>query len=276
MGRRLRSRASTALPLALALAVPQALAASACSGGDPAADDAKGPVDDAAPHGAGAPVDREASLDPWGSLDADVVPDAPLTGACHGSTSTPATRALASGDARFAVAVYGPAAGGAGPGQNLLVSPYSVSATLTMLAAGAAGETESQMQSVLALPDTPANVAPAFAELACEDESAASYGQVLALANSVWVQAGKTYEPAFLSLLSSGFGAPLQQVDFATNPSAAIASINAWVSSATDGGIPSLVGPTDLDEHARLALVDAVYFRGAWATPFDPALTSPA
>jgi serine protease inhibitor len=42
----------------------------------------------------------------------------------------------------------------AGSAQNVVVSPYRVSAALTMVDVGAAGETATQMQTVLHLPDS--------------------------------------------------------------------------------------------------------------------------
>ena len=89
--------------------------------------------------------------------------------ASQGSTAD--ARSLAAGDTSFAVALYGPALAAAGAGQNAILSPYSVSATLTMIDVGAAGDTDAQIQRVLHLPGNGATAAPAYAALACEDES---------------------------------------------------------------------------------------------------------
>jgi serpin B len=186
-----------------------------------------------------------------------------------------AARTLASADTRFAVALYGPAVAAIGAGQNAILSPYSVAATLTMLAAGAAGETASQMAGVLALSAAPSAMTRAYATLACEDESAASGGQVLTIANSLWIQEGASFNPAFVSVLSGGFGAPLRQVDFAASPADAVGAINRWVSGETMGQIPTILSPADVDALTRLVLVDAVDFRGTWAVPFDASRTAP-
>ncbi len=121
-----------------------------------------------------------------------------------------AARSLASSDTAFAVALYGLAAAAVGAGKNVILSPYSVSATMTMIDVGAAGETDTQMQSVLHLPGNAATVAPAYAALACEDETdGSSQGNQLSLANSVWGQKGAAFEPTCLSVLSTGYDAPL-------------------------------------------------------------------
>jgi serpin B len=200
-------------------------------------------------------------------------PPAAVCGATQGSSS--AAQSLASDDTAFAVALYGPAAAVVGAGQNVILSPYSVSATMTMIDVGAAGATDTQMQSVLHLPGNGATVAPAYAALACEDETdGSSQGNQLSLANSVWGQKGVAFEPTFLSVLSGGYEAPLQQVDFAGDPSGATITINDWVSQATQAEIPTLLQPGDVDSSTLLVLVNAVYFKGAWATGFDPSMTS--
>jgi serpin B len=192
----------------------------------------------------------------------------------QGDTSQ--AKALAGAYREFAVALDGPVIAAAGAGQNVVFSPFSLSSVLMMLSAGAAGETATQIQALLHLPGSAAGVAPAYATLACQDETDGSVGgQTLSLANSVWAQQGKAFEPSFLSLLQTGYDAALQQVDFAKSPMNAAAAINQWADGETHGLIPTLLGPTDIDGATQLVLVNAVYFKGAWAHAFDPSKTRP-
>lgn len=198
----------------------------------------------------------------------------PVCGAPQGSSAD--AQSLASGDTAFAVALFPPAVAAAGAGQNVILSPYSVSATLTMVDVGAAGETDSQIQSVLSLTGNGATIAPAYAALACGDETdGTENGNDLSIANSVWGQRGTAFESSFLSTLSTGYVAPLQQVDFVSDPDAATSTINGWVSTNTQGEIPTLLQPGDVDTTTRLVLVNAVYFKGSWATAFDASQTGP-
>jgi serpin B len=200
-------------------------------------------------------------------------PPPPVCNAPQGSAAE--AQGLASADAAFASAFWLPAAAAVGAGQNVILSPYSVTATLTMIDVGASGETDAQIQSVLHLPGNGATVAPAYAALACESETDGTQGgDQLSIANSIWGQQGTSFESSFLSTLSQGYGAPLQQVDYASDATGAASTINRWVSGQTQGMIPSVVDPSDLDATTRLVLVDAVYFKGAWATAFDPSRTS--
>jgi serpin B len=185
-------------------------------------------------------------------------------------------QALTSSDTAFAVALFQPAAVASGAGQNVILSPYSVSATLTMVDVGAAGETDSQIQTVLQLAGNGTTVAPAYAALACQDESdGTSSGDDLSIANSIWGQQGTAFEAPFLSVLSTGYDAPLQQVDFESDPDAAAGTINDWVSTETQGQIPTLLQPGNLDAATRLVIVNALYFKGSWATGFDASQTAP-
>jgi serpin B len=197
-----------------------------------------------------------------------------VCGATQGSAS--AAQSLASDDTAFAVAFYPPAVAAAGSSGNVIMSPYSVSATMTMVDVGAAGETESQIEGVLHLPAGGAAEASAYAALACGVEGdGSSNGNELLVANSLWAQAGFSFEKTFESVLENGYAASLQQVDFEHDASGAVASINGWVSGETQGEIPTLLEPGDVDATTRLVLVNAIYFKGAWATAFDPSATGP-
>ena len=200
-------------------------------------------------------------------------PPPPVCSAPQGGAAD--AKGLATADTDFALAFYPASVTAAGAGKNVIVSPYSVSATLTMVDTGAAGETDVQLRSVLHLPGSGAAVAPAYATLACADEAdGTGSGDQLSIANAVWAQQGKTFEPAFLSALSKGYFAPLQQVDFAGNVASAESAINGWVSQQTQGQIPALLQAGDIDAATRMVLVDAIYFKGTWDTGFDPSKTS--
>jgi len=186
-------------------------------------------------------------------------------------------QSLASSDNAFGLALYPEAVAASGRGNNVIVSPYSVSAVLRMLDTGAAGRTASQIQTVLHLAGTASSGAEAYATLACADErDGSSDGNQLSIADSLWAQKGITFEPSFLTLVSTSYGAPVQQVDFGGNPAGATSEINQWVSMETQGVIPTLLEPGDVGQGTRLVLVNALYFKGSWATAFDPALTAPA
>ena len=204
-------------------------------------------------------------------------PEQPLPAVCSVSRgSDAAAQALAGDDTAFALAFFPPAAQAAGAGKNVILSPYGVSAVLSMLDVGAAGETAAQIESTLSLPGSGAAVAPAYAMLACADENdGSSDGNQLSIANALWGQESMPFQASFLSTLATGYSAPLQQADFVHDAGGATDDINQWVSTRTQGAIPTLFHPGELDASTRLVLVNAVYFRGTWATGFDPSATRP-
>jgi serpin B len=200
----------------------------------------------------------------------------PVCSAPQGDTAGAAT--LATGDTQFALSLYEPVVSLPGNvGKNVIVSPYSVSACLSMVYAGAGSQTATQMQSVLNLPGDAQATGSAYATLACQDETdGSSSGNQLAIAQSLWGQHGMPFQQPFLTDLAQSYAAPLQQVDFAGAAPQAIQTIDQWVSDRTQGTIPQLFHQGDLDQTTRLVLVNAIYFKGAWETPFDPKRTQTA
>jgi serpin B len=184
--------------------------------------------------------------------------------------------ALVVGNNQLAVNLFGQLSTAANGG-NLFFSPFSISGALAMMYGGSAGSTAQQMAQVLQFPADPADLAPAFGALECELQANAAGpdGGQLDIANELFGQVGFTFEPSFLSLLQTGYGAPLQTLDFG-DMTAADATINAWVSQQTDGMIPNVLQPGDLPSDTVLALANALYFDGLWQAPFDPSQTQDA
>ena len=56
---------------------------------------------------------------------------------------------------------------------------------------------------------------------------------------------------------------------------AARTKINQWVAQKTKEKIKDILPPGSLDALTRLVLANAIYFKGAWAKPYDKAQTSP-
>ena len=89
----------------------------------------------------------------------------------------------------------------------------------------------------------------------------------------MWYRQGFTLLPDFLSATRTYFDATVQGLDF-SSPSAA-PTINKWVSNATQGKIPTIV-PDPIPNDVVAYLINAIYFKGSWATQFDKNLTAPA
>ena len=99
---------------------------------------------------------------------------------------------------------------------------------------------------------------------------------VLRIANAPFGQRGLAIEPAYLDALARGFGAGLRIVDYKADPAAARGLINGWVADQTDQRIKQLLAEQDITAATRLVLVNAIYLKAAWLTPFAEEATVPA
>ena len=149
-------------------------------------------------------------------------------------------------------------------GGNCLVSPLSVVLALAMTANGAANETLSQMMDVIG------------GGMTIEDLNAYLYGYVrslppsnskakIAVAKSVWVNdlPGFTVRKDFLRAAASWYDAAVYQMPF---NEATVQEVNGWVSRNTDRMIGKIVD--EMDEDARMFLINAVSFDVKWEVPF--------
>jgi len=160
---------------------------------------------------------------------------------------------------------------------NLVFSPYSISTALAMTYAGARGTCAEEMAQTLhfALPSE--RLHPAFAELLERDNAAATrQAMSLAVANALWGQKGLGFLVEFLELARQHYGAGLRELDFVGATEPARLEINAWIEERTQGRIVDLLQPGDIDAMTVLVLTNAIYFKGAWRSAFDPKLTAPA
>jgi len=158
---------------------------------------------------------------------------------------------------------------------NLAMSPFSISSALMLALAGARGETADQMRHVLHLPSTgdrPFEIAGSLI---------ASYGDpanavTLRVANRLFGEKSYAFEAPYLAKVRADFGAPLEPLDFKSNPEESRGRINAWVSHETEGRNKDLIPPGAVGPMTRLVLTNAIYFLGDWAIPFEKSATHDA
>jgi serpin B len=158
--------------------------------------------------------------------------------------------------------------------ENLILSPFSISLALAMTYSGARGETETQMADALNFPSQ-GQTHPAFnaLDLALEDTGIVfnkkQEPMQLDIANAVFAEQTFTFLPDFLDTLSVNYGAGIRLVDFANNPDPSRIEINQWVSDETKDKINDLLPEDAVNSATRMALVNAIYFKADWLSPFD-------
>lgn len=189
------------------------------------------------------------------------------------SAAPPADRNIAEGLNRFSASLYQQAVRNGG---NVVLSPYSVSAALSMALAGAKGETAAEMAKALGQDAADPKYHAAFAGLIERISKAANTGgNEFLSANSLWAQKGFAILPEFTGQLQSAYHAAPSQVDFIRNPEAARRAINEWTAQETKGRIRDLFAPGGLKTDTRLVLASAVYFNGKWEHAFRRGDTRP-
>jgi serpin B len=150
---------------------------------------------------------------------------------------------------------------------NLALSPLSLATALTMIWAGARGETAEQMKKVLHLSGTTEQA------LSLNGTLLASYQDpelkvTLRIANRLFVEKMYTLNPSYLDSTKTTFGAPIETVDFRHDADASRQHINAWIAASTQERIKDLFPPKSLDVNTCLVLANAIYFLGDWSVPF--------
>jgi serpin B len=159
---------------------------------------------------------------------------------------------------------------------NVFFSPYSISTALAMTSAGARGETDAQMVKALHFEPDPAKRHAAFAAMEADLNAVQKEGRVkLSVANSLWPQQGYPLLESFLKLTKQCYGASVTPLDF-REPEPARTTINTWVAEKTNQKIKNLMPAGTLDAMTRLVLVNAIYFKGNWSSPFKSEATQDA
>lgn len=153
---------------------------------------------------------------------------------------------------------------------NIIMSPFSVSGVMAMVAAGAGGETAEQVRQGMAFPGQ-AELARGYRDAIPALRTNENF--TLEAANSVFGQAGFAVLESFRRTLHENFHAAFQETDY-KDAKASARLINDWVEGVTREKIKGLIKPDMLSDLTRLVLVNAVYFKGSWATKFDAKRTS--
>jgi serine protease inhibitor len=155
---------------------------------------------------------------------------------------------------------------------NVLLSPLSASMALGMTMNGAEGTTYDAMRSTLGFGDmdeTAINTAyrGLIPQLHARDNKVE-----FRLANALWYRQGFQVKQPFLDAAATNFFARVTSLDF-SDPTAP-KTISKWAEDQTGGRIKDLV--EQIDPNDVMFLINAVYFKAPWSSPFDPQSTRSA
>lgn len=149
------------------------------------------------------------------------------------------------------------------PGENVLISPASISLALAMTY-NAPGQTKEAMASTLGIAGLNLEETnDAYARLRSLLEKPGP-GVELTLSNSLWARKGVGFKEDFLERNRTSFKATAVELDFEDPEAPSV--INGWVAQETGGLIDSIVERIEPD--TILYLINAFHFHGEWAVRF--------
>lgn len=153
------------------------------------------------------------------------------------------------------------------PTGNIFMSPLSISSALAMVYLGAKGATAAQMARALSF--SPGENVHADFQALNADINSPSASYILKLANRLYGEKTAKFLPTFLEATQKYYQADLKAVDFIGAPEECRVEINSWVEQQTESKIKDLLKPGTVTPMTRLALVNAIYFKGNWLNRFD-------
>jgi serpin B len=153
--------------------------------------------------------------------------------------------------------------------KNILISPLSASLALAMLNNGADGLTREEIQNALGYGDITRDEMNGYFQKMLEAMQEIDPQTTFNSANSIWIEQQFPVLSPFIEVNKTYYGAEIRNEDFA-NP-ATVGLINHWCSDNTKGKIPEIID--EISPNAVMFLINALYFKGEWSSPFDKSKT---
>jgi serpin B len=158
------------------------------------------------------------------------------------------------------------------PGENILISPFSIQTALNMATNGAKGNTLQEILELMDRPDYPISdlnrLHNDLTTLLCEQSGHPTFNVV----NRFFYDKNRVnIKTPFLDAISS-YGCGAENLDFDADQ-AAVNRINAWVKTSTQGKIDKILNNISALDVAFL--INALHFKADWAIGFSPGLTRP-
>ena len=158
---------------------------------------------------------------------------------------------------------------------NRILSPISLLAALAMVYEGAKDDTAKEMAQALWSrdeQDAPFSGKNHLAMLKEIMELNNGSSITLLMASRLWPLHGYPLLASYQEKVKTFHLSEITPIDFSKKVKA-VKKINTWVEKETAGHIQNLIQSEMLKPTTRMVLTNAIYFKGTWAVPFDPAET---
>jgi serpin B len=135
-----------------------------------------------------------------------------------------------------------------------------------MAAGGASGSTKNAMLNTLRLSNVPTGeIRNSHNSLLQQLLKGADADVTINIADSIWTDNRTLVQPTFISQNQKLYDAEIRSADF--SKASTVNSINDWVSNKTRGRIRTIID--HLEPASKLVILNAVYFKGGWYSPFE-------
>ncbi|MBR6828598.1 MAG: serpin family protein, partial [Prevotella sp.] len=148
-----------------------------------------------------------------------------------------------------------------------IVSPISVTYALGMLNNGAAGETQAEINKVLGFGDTGADGINDFCRKMLTEAPNLDKLTKVMIANTIYMNKGYQLKSDFITKANTFYDAEPETRDFHDGQTMDV--INQWASDHTEKMIEKVLDENSFNPDAVSYLLNAIYFKGAWAEKFD-------
>ena len=152
--------------------------------------------------------------------------------------------------------------------KSKILSPLSITFALGMLNNGADGQTLQEINQTLGFGEAGADAINAFSQKMLREANTLDEKTKALIANTIFVNEGCGYrlQEGFIDKANTFYDAQPQNRDF--NDGETMDVINQWASDHTEGMIPTLLDTLTYRPDNVSYLLNALYFKGIWSSPF--------
>lgn len=150
---------------------------------------------------------------------------------------------------------------------SFVFSPFSLGTALSILQAGAGGKTKEEITAVLLEGQKSDDVTSHYQTILENLNSNNGKDITIEVASKFFLDNSIALKAPYQKLVQDAFKASVENHNFNDTEGAA-AVVNGFVNESTHGKISEIVGP-DVFSNALAVLINAVYFKGLWNTPFS-------
>ena len=196
----------------------------------------------------------------------EITPDEPLSNENNDLKQISLTRAeqeLVKGSNEFAFNLFRKVTSQ----KSEIVSPISITYALGMLNNGAAGETQAEINKVLGFGDTGADGINDFCRKMLTEAPNLDKLTKVMIANTIYMNKDYQLKSDFITKAKNFYDAEPETRDFYDGQTMDV--INQWASDHTEKMIEKVLDENSFNPDAVSYLLNAIYFKGAWAEKFD-------